>query len=107
MSGRGMKKWNAYKTLQEQFEDLDSLYEQQKYVQKPTVSEDEIEQINYSLVNYDGQKVIIRYYRMGEIFEIKTFIKKIDAQRRKLVLQDDEIIKFDELLHIESIDLYF
>lgn len=107
MSGRGMKKWNAYKTLQEQFEDLDNLYEQQKYVQKPTISDDEIEQINYELTNYDGQKVIIRYYRMGEIFEVKTFIKKIDAYHRKLYLLDDEIIKFDELLHIEHIDMYF
>ena len=52
--GRGMKKWNAYKTLQEQFEDLDNLYEKQKYIQKPTISEDEIEQINYALTSYDG-----------------------------------------------------
>ena len=107
MSGRGMKKWNAYKTLQEQFEDLDNLYKKEKYLQKPTISEDEIEQINYALTSYDGQKVIIKYYRRGQIFEVKTFIRKIDAYQRKLFLQDDEVIKFDELLHIESVDMFF
>lgn len=105
--GRGMKKWNAYKTLQEQFEDLDNLYEKQKYMQKPTISEDEIEQINYALTSYDGQKILIKYYRGGQIFEIKTYIKKIDSYHRKLILQDEEIIRFDELLHVEPIDMYF
>lgn len=105
--GRGMKKWNAYKTLQEQFEDLDNLYEKQKYMQKPTISEDEIDQINYALTSYDGQKILIKYYRSGQIFEIKTYIKKIDSYHRKLILQDEEIIRFDELLHVESIDMYF
>ena len=105
--GRGMKKWNAYKTLEEQFEDLDNLYQKEKYLQKPTISEDEIEQINYALTSYDGQKISIRYYRGGQIFEIKTYIKKIDAQHRRLILHDEEVIRFDELLHVESVDVYF
>lgn len=105
--GRGMKKWNAYKTLEEQFEDLDNLYQKEKYLQKPTISEDEIEQINYALTSYDGQKISIRYYRGGQIFEIKTYIKKIDTQHRRLILHDEEAIRFDELLHVESVDVYF
>lgn len=107
MSGRGMKKWNAYKTLQEQFEDLDKLYSDQKYLQKPTISDDEIEQINYILTSYYGQKLSIKYYRGGEIFEITSPIMKIDSYHRKLILPDGESIRFDELLHLESTDIFY
>ena len=107
MSGRGMKKWAPYKTLNEQFEDLDNLYEKQKYIAKPHISEDEIEQINYILSSYHGQKVSIKYYKKGEIFEVKSPINKIDSYYRKLFLPDDIIIKFDEILYIENCEVFF
>ena len=107
MSGRGMKKWNAYKTLQEQFEDLDRLYEENTYVSRPILTDDEIQDINYILSTYNGGVLLIKYYRDGKINEVKSQISFIDAYRKVLKLPDDTIIRFSELIHLESSEFYF
>lgn len=102
MSDRGIKKWNAYKSLFEQFDALETNQKRRKIQQKPTISDDEIEHINYVLVNYRGQILHITYFRKGELFEISSPIKKISVQDRKLYLPNDLIIKFDELIYLED-----
>lgn len=100
MSDRGMKKWAPYKSLKEQWSTLDNVHEEEKKVEKPTISNEEAEEINNILVNYHGQEVTITYYRNGKILKEVAQIKKIDTFERKLYLMNRKVIKLSELVSL-------
>ena len=104
MSDRGMKKWNPYASLPEHMPAVRKAQQENYKVNKPLISSEEADEINYHLVNYAGEEVIITYYRDNEIKEITTIIKKISAENRELILPDRSKIKFKELLGIKNKD---
>ena len=104
MSDRGMKKWNPYASLPEHMPAVRKAQQENYKVNKPLISSEEADEINYHLVNYAGEEVIITYYRDNEIKEIVTTIKKISAENRELILPDRSKIKFKELLGIKNKD---
>jgi len=103
MSDRGMKKWNAYKTLEDHMPAVTKTVQNRYKKSKPLISSEEADEINYHLVNYAGEEVVITYYRNEEINEITTTIKKISPENRELVLPDRSKIKFSELLGIKNL----
>lgn len=102
MSDRGMKKWAPYKSLFEQASSLQQARENKNVVEKPTISNEEAEEINNILVNYQGQILIIKYYRNQKIIEDEIVIKRIDAMEKKLYLTDRRVIKFSELVGLKN-----
>ena len=103
MSDSGMKKWAPYKSLIEQTDSLRELDSRSDKVDKPTLSPDEEERINYILVNYHGQSLRISYYKDERIYKINTTIQKIDVNNRRLVLEGRQIINLFDLVDIENI----
>ena len=100
MSGRGMKKWAPYKTLEDQWEVLERLSKQDELVEKPTISDEEAEAINEKLVNYHGEELEFYYYKKGKILKEKGTIKKIDTFEKKLVLNNRVTIYLKDLVGI-------
>lgn len=100
MSGRGIKAWAPYKSLKEQWSTLDDVHEQEEKVEKPTISNEEAEEINELLMNYHGQEVIIEYYRSGKILKEECQIRKIDSFEKKLYLVNRKVINFKELVSL-------
>ena len=102
MSDRGIKKWAPYKSLVEHGYALNDLSNENKKIDKPTISRETAEEINELLCEYHGQEVIITYYRRGNINDTTEIIKKIDTLEKKLVLSNRQSIKFSELLYIKN-----
>lgn len=100
MSGRGMKKWAPYKSLKEQWSTLDNVHEEERKIAKPTISNEEAEEINEILVNYHGQEIEITYFHNGRINIEKGVIKKIDAFEKKIYLTNRKVIPFKEIVKI-------
>ena len=103
MSERGMKKWAPYKSLPEQEKYLNKLKEQQQKVERPIMSSDEAEEINEILVNYQGEEILITYWRNEKINSVTTIIKKIDVDNKKIVLPERKTIYFHELIKLERV----
>ena len=101
MSDRGMKKWAPYKSLNEQWETLDALYEKEERVERPTISNEVAEEINDKLVNYSGQEYGFYYYKNGRILKEKSTIQKIDAMERKIYLTNGVKILLKDLVGIK------
>lgn len=101
MSERGMKKWAPYKSLIEQESYLNKLHDNNQKVEKPHISSDEAELINEILVNYQGEELLITYWRNGKINTISAVLKKIDPLNKKIVLQDRRTIYFSEIIKLE------
>ena len=97
MSDRGIKKWNAYKSLPEHDPAVRGAIGERYKVPKPVISSEEAELINEILMNYHGELLDIEYYRDGELKQITDTIKKIDAYSRKIVLESGLKISLTEL----------
>lgn len=101
MSDRGMKKWNAYKSLPEHTPAVRGAINNHYKVPRPTISNEEAELINEILVEYHGEEVVITYYRNNELFEIETVIVKIDKEMRRLILPEKDKILFSEIVGLK------
>lgn len=78
--GRGIVKWNAFKTLTQQYEMLDQYIEDQNKIDMPLLSQEQLEDIN-NLVNCKIENKSISevsYWINGYISSIKCFIKTVD-----------------------------
>lgn len=100
MSDRGMKKWLAYRSLVEQNPSIENNYAKREKVKKPLISQEEAEKINNILTNYQGEPLIVLFYRNGKISEEEITIKKIDLNERKLVLPNRRVILFNEIVNL-------
>ena len=103
MSERGMKKWAPYKSLVEQEKYLKKAHDDNQKVERPQLSSDEAELINEILVNYQGEELIITYWRDNKINTISTVLKKIDVINKKIILPDWKTISLTELINLERI----
>ena len=103
MSERGMKKWAPYKSLVEQEKYLKKAQDDNQKVSRPTISSDEAEIINEILVNYQGEELIITYWRNEKINTVSSILKKIDIDNKKIVLPERKTIYFSELINLERI----
>ena len=103
MSDRGMKKWAPYKALIEQEPILNKLRKEKTKVDKPRISSDEAENINDILVNYHGEELEIQYYRDGYVFNKVITIRKIDVLNKKLLINQQGVIYFNEIVSLREI----
>lgn len=103
MSERGMKKWAPYKSLNEQDKYLKKVSDNNNKISKPQISSDEAEEINEILVNYQGEELLITYFRNDQINKISATIKKIDSLNKKIVLLERKTINFNEIIKLERI----
>ena len=103
MSERGMKKWAPYKSLVEQEKYLNKAHDDNQKIERPQMSSDEAESINEILVNYQGEELIIAYWRNNKINTISSILKKIDPANKKIILPERRTILFNELIKLERI----
>ena len=97
---RGIKKWAPYKSLVEHGYALNELSKNREKVEKPKISSEVAEEINEILCNYDGNEVVVGYYRRGFIYEITGMIKKIIPEERRIILGDNTSIKLSEVISL-------
>ena len=101
MSDRGMKKWNAYKSLPEHDVALNGQFNKREKVEKPLLSQEEAELINEILVNYQGEELILSYWRDGEIKEEIVTLKKIDPYNKKIITIEGDKYLFKEIVGLK------
>ena len=102
-SQRGMKKWQPFNALEHYDEYLDVIYHEKEKKDKPSLSEEQINDINYALSIYNHNEVNIHYFKQGEILQITGIINKIDTPNQVLTIKKIRIF-FSNLLKIEFIN---
>jgi len=101
MSDRGMKKWNAYKSLPEHDVSLLENARNKEKVEKPLISSEEAELINEILVNYQGEELTLTYYKDGYIYDVDIYIKKIDQYNRKIITTEGDKYLFNQIVGLK------
>ena len=106
MSDRGMKKWAPFSSLIEQATCLEQMRYERNKIEKPVLTDDQMEKINYVLQSYrKGQTVKIKFYNDGYLYFIETQIKRIDLENRYLVLTNGKL-RFEDLLDIDNYEAF-
>lgn len=106
MSDRGMKKWAPFSSLIEQATCLEQMKYQRNKIEKPVLTEDQIEKINFVLQSYrKGEMVKIKFYHDGYLYEINTIIKRIDLENRQLILEHGKL-EFSNIIDIDNGKIY-
>ena len=104
MSDRGMKKWAPFSSLIEQATCLEEMKYQRNKIEKPILTDDQKEKIEYVLQSYQkGQIVKIKFYNDGYLYIIETQIKRIDTENRCLVLTKGKL-KFENIIDIDNLE---
>ena len=104
--GRGMVKWQPFATIPEQYERIQQHIKNQNKVDKPILSDDQLNELNNTLIEklYLNPSCEIKYYSNGYIKEIKGDLQKLDSLENKLYINvEHTLIKID-LLNIVDIN---
>ena len=66
---RGMKKWRPFASMPEQYIGLQEVINKQLEVAQPLLTEEQMEQINFTLIEalYTNKQVYLTYYKKGFI----------------------------------------
>ena len=103
MSDRGIKKWNAYKSLPEHDPAIRGTMNEKYKVARPIISSEEAEIINEILTNYQGELLDIEYYRNNELNNVTDIVKKIDVYSRTITLTSGLRISLKELTGLKIV----
>lgn len=88
--GRGKIKWNAFKTLPEQYEQLEQYVQDQNKIDMPILTEEQIHILNDKLNNKIQNKssVSVEYYLDGYMYSISGYIKKVEIESVLIITND-------------------
>lgn len=104
--GRGMIKWNAFKSIPEQYERLANYAKNQDKIDKPILSDDQLDELNHILNQklQDNSLCEMLYYNDGYIDRVVGYIDTVNVQEKYIqVSTDDDIvteIQLDMILEI-------
>ncbi|WP_103252608.1 YolD-like family protein [Staphylococcus aureus] len=104
--GRGMKKWLPMATIPEQYERLEQYIQGQNKIEKPLLSEDQIENINDTLASkmIDNTLAKIQYFSNGYIKSVQGIIHKVDTLDSVLYIYTDDVLMPVKLTDIYNIE---
>ncbi|MDI3091580.1 YolD-like family protein [Priestia megaterium] len=91
MRNRGMKKWRPFATMPEQYIGLKEMINKQSEVAQPVLTEDQMEQINFILIEalHTNKQVYLTYYKRGQCITETGFIQFVDSLGELIVFIDD------------------
>ncbi|MFA5421604.1 MAG: YolD-like family protein [Bacilli bacterium] len=104
MSGRGMKKWRPFSSLEEQKPSLQEMKYQKGKCPKPKISSDQAEKIDGYLRDCKNNVFLITYYDDGYVLSREETIKKVDCQAC-LIKTSTATISFSNLIDLEIIKI--
>ncbi|MDW4457410.1 YolD-like family protein [Staphylococcus saprophyticus] len=103
--GRGIVKWQAFKTMPEQYEQLEQYIQDQNKIDRPSLSDDQLNELNNTLIfkMYNEPSIELRYFENGYIKTKVGYIHKVDVHTQILHLYEGTELSKVNLLDIVEI----
>lgn len=99
--GRGMIKWQAFKTMPEQYERIDNMIEEQSKCNPPSFDNDTLMYIEGQVRSKLNKSVVIRYWDNGYEIALECIIEYIDDKSKMVIVN-----KENELIYIKFKYIY-
>lgn len=106
---RKMKKWRPFASMPEQYIGLQEVINKQLEVPKPLLTEEQMEQINFTLIEalHTNKQVYLTYYKKGQCITEKGFIRFVDSLGNLFVFIDEVFELKNKMKLSELIDVRF
>jgi len=91
MKQRGMVKWQPFASLPEQAGYIQKVLYDIKKIDKPILSDDQLEELNWKLnaLSQTKEWVKITYFYDGYLYLVEGFICKIDFFKQSIIIEND------------------
>ena len=89
--GRGFVKWLAFKTIPEQYQQIEQYMEDQNKTERSTLLDDQLNVLNEK-VNWKKhykEKVVVTYWKQGYYYQHEVYIKTVDTLNQIIISNDD------------------
>lgn len=105
-SGRGIAKWLPFSTIPLQHEMLNEFISDQNKIEKPILSDDQVNVMNQKLIYkmFHNPEIKLKFYNDGYLDEIDGVIHKVEPLESALYVYEKEKLKLIELTNIYSIE---
>lgn len=101
-----MKKWAPFSSLIEQATCLEEMRYERNKIEKPVLTQDQKEKINYVLQSYEkDQRVTIKFFNNGYLYTITSTIKRFDIDNQQLILESGKL-KLSKIIDIDNLDSF-
>ncbi|KOP63705.1 YolD-like family protein [Priestia megaterium] len=106
---RGMKKWRAFASIPEQYMGLQEVINKQLEVPKPLLTEEQMEQINFTLIEalHTNKQVYLTYYKQGQCITETGFVQFVDSLGDLFIFIDDVFELKNKMRLSDLIDVRF
>jgi hypothetical protein len=104
-----MKKWRPFATMPEQYIGLQEIINKQVEVPQPVLTEEQMEQINFTLVEalHTNKQVYLTYYKNGQRITETGYIQFVDSLGNLFVFIDEVFELKNKMRLSELIDVRF
>lgn len=99
---RGMKKWAPFKALENQDKFIKKVVDINSSNEKPSLSEEQANEINYALSNYLNKNIKVKYF-INKISYIEGIYKKLNIYDQ-YILVDKKKILLSSIIEIKLIE---
>lgn len=98
---RKMLKWAPFDSVVSGKKVINEVMHEKKKIKKPILSEDQLKNIENKILDSYNSKdfVTISYYESGYIYNIDSYIKKIDYIN-KIVYLNNKLIFFNQIMNV-------
>ena len=99
---RGIIKWLPFDSLVNSKSVVESILYEKRKVKKPILSKEQMEEIEEKLIEafYEQEKITLKIYECGYIESITSTISNIDITYKKIFLETNDIILFNQIVAI-------
>lgn len=97
--GRGKIKWQAFKTMPEQFESINKYIEGQNKVEKAKLTDEQLDMLDNVVQHklYRNEQADIEYWKNGYYFTQTAYIKEINRMKKTIVISNETGNEFIEI----------
>jgi len=101
---RGIIKWQPFNSVTPSKEIINRLVKEKQKIHKPILSEEQLETLQKDLLEaYNNElKTIVEYYKNGVIYKEIGVIKILDLSHERIILNNNKIIYFNQIIKITN-----
>ncbi|MFM0831892.1 YolD-like family protein [Staphylococcus epidermidis] len=90
--GRGFVKWLAFKTIPEQYQQIEQYMEDQNKTERPSLLDDQLNVLNEKVnwKKFFKEKAIVTYWKQDYYYQHEAYIKTVDTFNQVIIISNED-----------------
>lgn len=90
--GRGFVKWLAFKTIPEQYQQIERYMENQNKAERPSLLDNQLNVLNEKVnwKKFFKEKAIVTYWKQDYYYQHEAYIKTVDTFNQVIIISNED-----------------